>query len=103
MVVSTQHAASASLDDIRTFCIDEVIKKVLPENLIKADIEFLINPTGKFVIGGPQGDAGLTGEKIIVDTYGGWARHGGGAFLRKILQKSIVLLPILLVGWLKIS
>lgn len=80
VVVSTQHAASASLEDIRAFCIDEVIKKVLPENLITADTEFLINPTGKFVIGGPQGDAGLTGRKIIVDTYGGWARHGGGAF-----------------------
>jgi S-adenosylmethionine synthetase len=83
VVVSTQHAASASLEDIRAFCIDEVIKKVLPENLITADTEFLINPTGKFVIGGPQGDAGLTGRKIIVDTYGGWARHGGGAFSGK--------------------
>ena len=83
VVVSTQHAESATLADIKAFCIDEVIKKVLPENLIKSDIEFLINPTGKFVIGGPQGDAGLTGRKIIVDTYGGWARHGGGAFSGK--------------------
>ena len=83
VVVSTQHAESATLVDIKAFCIDEVIKKVLPENLIKSDTEFLINPTGKFVIGGPQGDAGLTGRKIIVDTYGGWARHGGGAFSGK--------------------
>ena len=83
VVVSTQHAESATLADIKAFCIDEVIKKVLPENLIKSDTEFLINPTGKFVIGGPQGDAGLTGRKIIVDTYGGWARHGGGAFSGK--------------------
>ncbi|MDG1701423.1 MAG: methionine adenosyltransferase [Opitutae bacterium] len=83
VVVSTQHAASASLDEIKAFCIDEVIKKVLPANLIKPNTEFLINPTGKFIIGGPQGDAGLTGRKIIVDTYGGWARHGGGAFSGK--------------------
>ena len=83
VVVSTQHAESATLANIKAFCIDEVIKKVLPENLIKSDTEFLINPTGKFVIGGPQGDAGLTGRKIIVDTYGGWARHGGGAFSGK--------------------
>jgi S-adenosylmethionine synthetase len=83
VVVSTQHAASASLDEIKAFCIDEVIKKVLPGNLIKPNTEFLINPTGKFIIGGPQGDAGLTGRKIIVDTYGGWARHGGGAFSGK--------------------
>ena len=68
VVVSTQHAESVSLGDIKAFCIEEVIKKVLPENLIKSDTEFLINPTGKFVIGGPQGDAGLTGRKIIVDT-----------------------------------
>ncbi len=83
VVVSTQHAASISLDEIKAFCIEEVIKKVLPANLIQSDTEFLINPTGKFIIGGPQGDAGLTGRKIIVDTYGGWARHGGGAFSGK--------------------
>ena len=83
VVISTQHTESVTLRDIKAFCIDEVIKKVLPSELIKADTEFLINPTGKFVIGGPQGDAGLTGRKIIVDTYGGWARHGGGAFSGK--------------------
>ena len=83
VVVSTQHSESASIEQIREFCIESVIKKVLPPDLISNDTEFLINPTGKFVIGGPQGDAGLTGRKIIVDTYGGWARHGGGAFSGK--------------------
>lgn len=83
VVVSTQHAESISIDEIEAFCIETVIKKVLPNDLIKSDTEFLINPTGKFVVGGPQGDAGLTGRKIIVDTYGGWARHGGGAFSGK--------------------
>ncbi len=83
VVISTQHTEVVSSDTIREFCIEEIIKKVLPESLISKDTEFLINPTGKFVIGGPQGDAGLTGRKIIVDTYGGWARHGGGAFSGK--------------------
>ncbi|MEC8190412.1 MAG: methionine adenosyltransferase [Verrucomicrobiota bacterium] len=83
VVISTQHSASVEHAEIREFCINEVIKKVLPAELITADTEYLINPTGNFVIGGPQGDAGLTGRKIIVDTYGGWARHGGGAFSGK--------------------
>ena len=83
VVVSTQHSDSVDIEQIREFCIESVIKKVLPKNLINHDTEFLINPTGKFVIGGPQGDAGITGRKIIVDTYGGWARHGGGAFSGK--------------------
>ncbi len=83
VVISTQHAASASHKQIRDFCVEEVIRKVLPAELITDKTEFLINPTGKFVVGGPQGDAGLTGRKIIVDTYGGWARHGGGAFSGK--------------------
>jgi S-adenosylmethionine synthetase len=83
VVISTQHAAEVKHSEIRDFCIDEVIRKVLPADLLKDDTEFLINPTGKFVIGGPQGDAGLTGRKIIVDTYGGWSRHGGGAFSGK--------------------
>lgn len=83
VVISTQHTEAVSSETIREFCVEEVIKKVLPESLISKDTEFLINPTGKFVIGGPQGDAGLTGRKIIVDTYGGWARHGGGAFSGK--------------------
>ncbi|MFW6218460.1 MAG: methionine adenosyltransferase [Verrucomicrobiota bacterium] len=83
VVISTQHTADVMHSEIKEFCIEEVIRKVLPENLLTDGTEFLINPTGKFVIGGPQGDAGLTGRKIIVDTYGGWARHGGGAFSGK--------------------
>ena len=83
VVVSTQHAADASNRLIREFITEEVIKPSLPENLLTPDTQYLINPTGRFVIGGPQGDSGLTGRKIIVDTYGGWGRHGGGAFSGK--------------------
>ncbi len=83
VVVSTQHAADASNSLIREFITEEVIKPSLPEDLLAQDTEYLINPTGRFVIGGPQGDSGLTGRKIIVDTYGGWGRHGGGAFSGK--------------------
>jgi S-adenosylmethionine synthetase len=83
VVISTQHTEDVSHKEIREFCVEEVIKKVLPMELVGDDCEYLINPTGKFVMGGPQGDAGLTGRKIIVDTYGGWARHGGGAFSGK--------------------
>jgi S-adenosylmethionine synthetase len=83
VVISTQHAAQMKHAQIKEFCIEEVIRKVLPAELLTDETEYLINPTGHFVIGGPQGDAGLTGRKIIVDTYGGWARHGGGAFSGK--------------------
>ena len=83
VVISTQHTEDVSHAEIREFCIEEVVRKVLPAEMLNDSTEFLINPTGKFVIGGPQGDAGLTGRKIIVDTYGGWARHGGGAFSGK--------------------
>ena len=83
VVISTQHAAGTKHSEIKQFCIDEVIRKVLPESMITDETEFLINPTGIFVIGGPQGDSGLTGRKIIVDTYGGMGRHGGGAFSGK--------------------
>jgi S-adenosylmethionine synthetase len=83
VVVSTQHAADATNNLIREFITEEVIKPSLPENLLTPNTEYLINPTGRFVIGGPQGDSGLTGRKIIVDTYGGWGRHGGGAFSGK--------------------
>ncbi len=83
VVISTQHAADVEHAEIEKFCIDEVIKKVLPADMLTAETEYLINPTGKFVVGGPQGDSGLTGRKIIVDTYGGWGRHGGGAFSGK--------------------
>lgn len=83
IVLSTQHSPDISLDDLREATIEEIIKPVLPKELIKGDIKFLVNPTGRFVIGGPQGDCGLTGRKIIVDTYGGAAPHGGGAFSGK--------------------
>lgn len=83
IVLSTQHAADISLEKLREAVIEEIIKPVLPKNLIKGDIKYLVNPTGRFVIGGPQGDCGLTGRKIIVDTYGGAAPHGGGAFSGK--------------------
>jgi S-adenosylmethionine synthetase len=83
VVISTQHAESVAHETIRSFLIEEVIRKVLPAELINGDTQFLINPTGRFVVGGPQGDTGLTGRKIIVDTYGGMGRHGGGAFSGK--------------------
>jgi S-adenosylmethionine synthetase len=83
VVVSTQHAESAAYDLIRQSMIDEVIKKVIPPDLLRGDTKYYINPTGRFVIGGPAGDSGLTGRKIIVDTYGGFIPHGGGAFSGK--------------------
>ena len=83
VVLSTQHDADISLEKLREAVIEEIIKPVLPKHLIKGAINFLVNPTGRFVIGGPQGDCGLTGRKIIVDTYGGAAPHGGGAFSGK--------------------
>jgi S-adenosylmethionine synthetase len=83
IVLSTQHSPDISLEKLREAVIEEIIKPVLPKELIKVEIKYLVNPTGRFVIGGPQGDCGLTGRKIIVDTYGGAAPHGGGAFSGK--------------------
>ena len=83
IVISTQHLAEASLEQVREAVIEEVIKPALPSRFVDKDTKILVNPTGRFVIGGPQGDSGLTGRKIIVDTYGGYARHGGGAFSGK--------------------
>jgi S-adenosylmethionine synthetase len=83
IVVSTQHAPEVSNDEIKDFVINKVIKPLLPKDLNTSDITYHINPTGRFVVGGPHGDCGLTGRKIIVDTYGGWGRHGGGAFSGK--------------------
>jgi S-adenosylmethionine synthetase len=83
VVISTQHTADVEHAEIEKFCIEKIIKKVLPKALLSAKTEYLINPTGRFVVGGPQGDSGLTGRKIIVDTYGGMGRHGGGAFSGK--------------------
>jgi len=83
IVISTQHAPETTLEQIKADLVEHVIKPVVPAQLLDADTKYFINPTGRFVIGGPQGDAGLTGRKIIVDTYGGYARHGGGAFSGK--------------------
>jgi S-adenosylmethionine synthetase len=83
VVVSTQHSRDVKHSEIRSFVIEEVIKKVLPAEMLGEKTQFLVNPTGNFVIGGPQGDTGLTGRKIIVDSYGGMGRHGGGAFSGK--------------------
>jgi S-adenosylmethionine synthetase len=83
VVVSTQHSPEVSNETIRSYVINEIIKPCLPAELSDGDITYHINPTGRFVVGGPHGDCGLTGRKIIVDTYGGWGRHGGGAFSGK--------------------
>ena len=95
IVVSTQHAEDVTLEQIQEDIKAHVIYPTVPENLINDQTKFYINPTGRFVIGGPQGDAGLTGRKIIVDTYGGYARHGGGCF------SGTVQLHMLHVMWLK--
>ena len=83
VVVSSQHSPEVSLDKIRDDIIREVVKKIIPSSLLNENTKYFVNPTGRFVVGGPQGDSGLTGRKIIVDTYGGYARHGGGAFSGK--------------------
>jgi S-adenosylmethionine synthetase len=83
VVVSTQHDSEVSQAEIRKFVIEKIVDPLLPKHLLKGEITYHINPTGRFEVGGPQGDCGLTGRKIIVDTYGGWARHGGGAFSGK--------------------
>jgi S-adenosylmethionine synthetase len=83
VVISTQHTEDVKHAQIEKYLIENVVKKVLPAKLLTKNTEYLINPTGRFVVGGPQGDSGLTGRKIIVDTYGGWGRHGGGAFSGK--------------------
>ena len=83
VVISTQHTESVTHGQIEEYLIENVIKKVIPSRLLTSKTQFLINQTGRFVVGGPQGDSGLTGRKIIVDTYGGWGRHGGGAFSGK--------------------
>jgi S-adenosylmethionine synthetase len=83
VVVSTQHGPEVSQQEIHDFVVNKIIVPNLPAELVKKDIKYHINPTGRFVVGGPHGDCGLTGRKIIVDTYGGWGRHGGGAFSGK--------------------
>ncbi|MDO7677245.1 MAG: methionine adenosyltransferase [Planctomycetota bacterium] len=83
VVVSTQHSPNVSTDEIKRYVIEKIIRPLLPRDLDSSDTVYHINPTGRFVVGGPHGDCGLTGRKIIVDTYGGWGRHGGGAFSGK--------------------
>ncbi|MBE6610151.1 MAG: methionine adenosyltransferase [Ruminococcaceae bacterium] len=83
VVVSSQHSDDVSMDKLRADIIENVIDPILPKELVKGEVKIFVNPTGRFVIGGPMGDSGLTGRKIIVDTYGGWSRHGGGAFSGK--------------------
>lgn len=83
VLISSQHDAEVSQEQIKKDIIEQVVKPIIPENLLDDDTKYFVNPTGKFVIGGPHGDSGLTGRKIIVDTYGGYARHGGGAFSGK--------------------
>jgi S-adenosylmethionine synthetase len=83
VVISTQHSADVGHREIEKFCIENIIKRILPKRLLTSRTEYLINPTGRFVVGGPQGDTGLTGRKIICDSYGGMGRHGGGAFSGK--------------------
>jgi len=83
VVISTQHAENVTNDEIRKGLLEEVIKKVIDAKLLDANTKYHLNPSGRFVIGGPQGDAGVTGRKIIIDSYGGWGAHGGGAFSGK--------------------
>ena len=83
VVVSTQHSPDVTQAQIREYVIDKIVQPLLPADLVKGPVTYHVNPTGRFVVGGPHGDCGLTGRKIIVDTYGGWARHGGGAFSGK--------------------
>ena len=89
VVLSTQHSENISQEEIYKFVVEEIIKQIIPKDLIDSNTKFYVNPTGAFIIGGPVGDCGLTGRKIIVDTYGGMARHGGGAFLARTRQKLI--------------
>ena len=94
IVISTQHNPEVALEQIKKDMLEYVVKPVVPASLLSSDTKFFVNPTGKFVIGGPQGDSGLTGRKIIVDTYGGWARHGGGAFSGKDPSTAVRLMPL---------
>ena len=103
IVISTQHHPDVTWEEIDRDLKEHVIKAVVPAELIDGETKFFINPTGRFVIGGPQGDAGLTGRKIIVDTYGGYARHGGGAFSGKDATKLTVLQHMQLVMLRKTS
>ena len=101
VVLSTQHAEDIDQKSLQEAVMEEIIKPVLPTEWLSSATKYFINPTGRFVIGGPMGDCGLTGRKIIVDTYGGMARHGGGAFSGKDPSKWTVLLLTLHAMWRK--
>jgi S-adenosylmethionine synthetase len=88
VLISTQHSPDVTQEQIREGVIEEIIKPILPAELVDDDLLIYVNPTGRFVVGGPMGDAGLTGRKIIVDTYGGMGRHGGGCIQRERPDKS---------------
>ena len=103
IVLSTQHDDKVTMDRLRQDIKKHVLDEVLPANLMDSETKIYINPTGRFVIGGPHGDSGLTGRKIIVDTYGGYARHGGGHFLERIVPRWTGLLPMQPVMWQKHS
>ena len=90
VVISTQHAEEITTEALREEIMEKIVRKVIPKNLLDERTIYHIQPSGRFVIGGPQGDAGLTGRKIIVDTYGGWGAHGGGAFSGKVCLHFIV-------------
>lgn len=102
VVLSTQHTAETDLEKLKKELVDKVLTDILPTNLFDDKTKIFINPTGRFVVGGPAGDTGLTGRKIIVDTYGGYARHGGGAFPERILPRWIAALRIWQDTWQRI-
>ncbi len=101
VVISTQTSPDVTNEEIRVAMVHDVIKEVIPDKFLDDETKYLINPSGRFVIGGPKGDAGLTGRKIIVDTYGGYARHGGGAFSGKDATKSTEAPHTLRATWLR--
>ena len=103
VVISSQHSESVGMDQLRADVMEKVIKATIPAELLDENTKYYINPTGRFVVGGPQGDTGLTGRKLIVDPYGGDARHGGGAFSGKDPSKGTAVLPMRPVGWPRTS
>ena len=101
VVISTQHAEEITTEDLREQIMEQIIKAVIPKGFLDERTVYHIQPSGRFVIGGPQGDAGVTGRKIIVDTYGGWGAHGGGAFSGKVCQTHFGGIHRLMIGLLQ--